>query len=453
MLTFFTTCKPFEGRNAVLQRNAIESWVRLGHGCDVILVGDDAGTAEIAAAFGLRHVPNVRRNEYGTPLLDSLFAEAEAVARHDLLCYLNADIMLMGDFLDAAACLEPERLLMISRRWNVDIKGAWNFDDPDWERKLHELTLERGFQKSALGGPDFFVFRRGQWGNIPPFALGRTRFDNWLIYAACTKGFPVIDASACVMAVHQNHDCGHADGGWAGAWHGVEAQRNQALARNGADTYNFLDATHLMTPEGPQPAMSPEHLARRYERRRAQWFDRRLFLAATLHELGRNEEALAVVKEAARACTNPASVRRYARAVLRILFAMGRRERAEDFIHKLLAAEPAPIMAYHLASICEELGAYETASRLFRAVLAHDGHNAATLKAGASYHLARTAVEIEDLETATRYAEACLAENPTHEAARALLERLQHPSDTTDRRGEITPKVPGAPLQPADARD
>ena len=35
MLTFFTTCKPFEGQTAVLQRNAIQSWLRLGRGCDV----------------------------------------------------------------------------------------------------------------------------------------------------------------------------------------------------------------------------------------------------------------------------------------------------------------------------------------------------------------------------------------------------------------------------------
>ena len=402
MLTFFTTCKPFEGATGVAQHNAIRSWLALGQACEVILVGDDAGTAEAAAELGVLHIADVGRNEYGTPLLDSVFAKAKAAARQDLMCYINADIMLMGDFLDAVKRLPPERLLMISRRWNVAVDGPWDFDDPDWQTKLHEHTLAHGVQKSPLGGPDFFVFQRYQWHEIPPFALGRTCFDNWLIYAAVSRGYPVVDASSCIMAIHQNHDCGHAEGGWSGAWLGEEAARNRALATNGAGTYNFLDATHLMTPEGLKPAMSPEHLARRYERRCGVWFDRRLFLADALHELGRHDEALRIIHEAGHIAGTPKRTCRYNRAVLRVLLDTGRTNQAQEFVARLITAEPSPTFAYHIASICQGLGARDLAASLFRAIAGDEGHESSRLEAGGHFHLAQIAAETGDGEAAHR---------------------------------------------------
>ncbi|MBN1917654.1 MAG: tetratricopeptide repeat protein [Verrucomicrobia bacterium] len=462
MLTFFTTCKPFTGAAAVLQRNAIESWRRIGRGCDIILVGDDAGTAEIAAEFGLRHAPKVERNEYGTPLLNSLFDTAQAMARHDVLCYLNADIMLMGDFMDAVRKLPPERLLMISRRWNVDVGGPWNFDEPEWERYLREHARSCGYQKSILGGPDFFVFRRGQWRDIPPFALGRTAFDNWLIYAALVRGYPVVDASACVMAIHQNHDCGHADGGWTGAWFGEEAVRNRALAADGSQFYNFLDATHAMTAGGLEPAMGAEHMARRVERRQAKWFDRQLFLAGTLKKLGRHDEALAVVKEAGRAAGTPDRVRRYVRARIEGLVACGRAGEIEPFVTRLIAAEPSPLMAYHLASICEDLGVYDTAIALFDAIADDESAEAAKIRPGATYHLARIAAENGDDDRARECAQRCLDADPAHLAARAILDRLEQERqageafvegirDLTPPRAAAPAQAPPAVRQPADA--
>ena len=59
MLTIFATPKPFRGHIAVIQRNAIRSWTLLRPACEIILMGNDEGTAEIAAEFGVRHVPEI----------------------------------------------------------------------------------------------------------------------------------------------------------------------------------------------------------------------------------------------------------------------------------------------------------------------------------------------------------------------------------------------------------
>jgi hypothetical protein len=49
MITLFSTPKPFVGHVGVIQRNAILSWQRLHPDVEIILVGEDAGTAEVCA--------------------------------------------------------------------------------------------------------------------------------------------------------------------------------------------------------------------------------------------------------------------------------------------------------------------------------------------------------------------------------------------------------------------
>src|ERR1019366_7468872 len=114
MISFFTTPKPFLGHIGVIQRNAIESWKRVHPQAEVILFGDEEGAAEAARALGARHEHEVDRNSLGTPLLSSLFDRAERLARHDRLCFLNADILLTDDFLATSTRLAQihERSLM-----------------------------------------------------------------------------------------------------------------------------------------------------------------------------------------------------------------------------------------------------------------------------------------------------------------------------------------------------
>ena len=56
VLTIFTTAKPFHGQIAVIQDNAIQSWTLLRPECEIILFGDEEGTAEAAAKFGINHI-------------------------------------------------------------------------------------------------------------------------------------------------------------------------------------------------------------------------------------------------------------------------------------------------------------------------------------------------------------------------------------------------------------
>ncbi len=70
MLTIFTTLKlrnmTFSGN---VQRNAIQSWMALDLPCQILLLGNDEGTAEIAAEYGLHHEPNIARIGDSPPLI------------------------------------------------------------------------------------------------------------------------------------------------------------------------------------------------------------------------------------------------------------------------------------------------------------------------------------------------------------------------------------------------
>ncbi len=253
MLTIFSTPKPFRGHIDLIQRNAIRSWTLLGPAVEVILIGDDFGAQEVAREFGIRHEPNVRRSEHGTKYLRPIFERAQQIARHEALCYVNCDIVLMSDFREALETLirshKRLRFLMIGRRRDMDIDEPLDFSGPDWERRLRTLASRNGKARPPQW-IDYFAFSRGLYGSIPPFAIGRPGWDNWLVWHARKSGALVADASAVVMAVHQNHDYSYHPDGDKGVWHGEEAQRNYKLLSGGRCFATIENATHRLTPGG-----------------------------------------------------------------------------------------------------------------------------------------------------------------------------------------------------------
>jgi hypothetical protein len=265
MLTLFASPKPFKGHIAVIQRNAIQSWARLRPRPDIILFGDEEGTAQVAAEFGARHVTDVARNEFGTPLLDDLFGKARDLASSDLLCYVNADIILMDDFLAALERVRQwhPRFLMVGRRTDLDIREPLDFDRPACADQLRALALASGKQRPAEW-IDYFAFSKDLAAEMLPLAIGRTAWDNWLIWHARALGASVVDASRAVLAIHQNHDYSHHPQGQAGIWQGKESQRNREMVGGWWRHYTTADATHVLTPT--RIASNPHHWVVKFKR-------------------------------------------------------------------------------------------------------------------------------------------------------------------------------------------
>jgi hypothetical protein len=245
MLTFFTVPKPFRGNIATIQRNAIRSWTLLRPACEVILFGDEDGTAEAAAGLGVRHDPNVARNDYGTPVLNDIFASAERLATHDALCYVNADIVLYGGLPSAVAAMASRRrrFLVIGKRTNLD-SGEDLVGRPGWGADLWDRAAERGELQPAWS-IDFFAFSKGLWSEFPPLAVGRVAFDNWLTFRARSQGAAVVDATGAVVAVHQNRDHGQIPA-TRDLWSPPEGRRSRELAGDPFNVFTIGDATHSL---------------------------------------------------------------------------------------------------------------------------------------------------------------------------------------------------------------
>jgi len=257
MITLFTMPKPFEGHLNIIQRNAIKSWRLLGEDVEILLLGDEIGTAEAARDFNARHLPEIACNENGTPLVNSIFETGQAHAQYDRICYINTDIILMSDFSKHLHVLDNQPTLLAGRRWDLDVPKPINFDNPAWESHLLCEIRVRG-RLMEPSGIDYFATPRQFWGKIPLFALGRLAWDSWLLWhARCDLNARVIDATAAITVIHQNHDYNHHKHGLAGVWYGPEASENLRLAGGFEHCYTLLESNWQLLSTGELTERGP----------------------------------------------------------------------------------------------------------------------------------------------------------------------------------------------------
>lgn len=254
-LTIFSAPKAFKDHIGLIQRNAVRSWIALGPRVEVILLGTDDGVAEIAAEFGLRHIPDIEANEYGTPLLNSMMGSAKAAASAPWLCMINADIILTSDllpFLDKLNTLPPA--LYIGLRSDIDLFDPIDFKDAAWESKLLDKVKAegrfRGRGDDSFNGTDYYIYPRDLYETVPPFAIGRFFWDSWLIAEVLRKGGEVVDASHDLLAIHQNHNYGHVKSGgnvdFYEYWKNPELNANFQLAGGFSDLMGPRDSSQKL---------------------------------------------------------------------------------------------------------------------------------------------------------------------------------------------------------------
>lgn len=213
-LTIFTAPKPFNNPHiATIQRNAIRSWQALGDEVEILLLGDEDGIAEKARAFGAHHIQDIEKNSYGTPLISSLFQAARDHNDSPLLAYVNADILLLPDFLSTSIWVSSKelRFLLVGQRWDLDVRNELAFTD-GWQERLRQECIARGKLHRPMGS-DYFIYPRQCFGQIPNFAIGRAGWDNWMIYESRQRGWKTIDATGSIQIIHQEHDYSHLPGG------------------------------------------------------------------------------------------------------------------------------------------------------------------------------------------------------------------------------------------------
>jgi hypothetical protein len=240
-LTILSTPKAFTGIFATIQTNAITSWTRLEPRPEIILFGDDDGTAEICADLGLRHVPDVATTSQGTPLLSDMFLRGQELASNPVVCWSNADIVFAAGLTEAARTVadSADPLYVVGRRVDIDQLAALDLE-PGWQGRLRLRAEAHGELKPA-NWIDYFMFPAGLFDELPEFAIGRPGYDPWLIWKAADLGATVVDATDCILAVHQRHDYSHV-GGRKVAFQGPEAAANAAIVDDWRHYHSILYA-------------------------------------------------------------------------------------------------------------------------------------------------------------------------------------------------------------------
>lgn len=253
-LTLFTAPKPFTNPHiALIQHNAIRSWLQLGSDVQVLLLGDEEGMAEEAEKLGVRQIKEIKRNSSGTPLISSLFETARQFNDSPLLAYVNADILLFEDFLSTAhdALAQACQFLLVGQRWDLDVTRELDFS-AGWQSRLKMECAEKGSLHKPVGS-DYFIFPRACFTSIPDFAIGRAGWDNWMIYQARRQGWKTVDASGAIYIIHQNHDYSHLPGGQT-HYHLPETDENIRLAGGRRTIFTLPNANFVFENGQIKPA-------------------------------------------------------------------------------------------------------------------------------------------------------------------------------------------------------
>lgn len=238
-ITICTTPKKWEGEFAVIQKNAIRSWQDAGN--PIFLLGNDSGTAEAAKELNCHHIKEIKKSEYKTPLLNSIFHEIKKNLKTEYILYVNADIILRGDFEQCIdACGVGKDFLIVGERKNAEVTNLLDFNE-DW---INRIIIDKRY--CGRRSRDYFLFKSNMFENIPAFALGRGRWDSWMVGEALLKGIPVVDASDVITCIHQNHGFNIPNvsikrGSWAHK--GPENDSNIALIRRSHPSFGKLRTT------------------------------------------------------------------------------------------------------------------------------------------------------------------------------------------------------------------
>jgi len=152
-------------------------------------------------------IPPPRRDRAQVPRYDCLFKTAAERATTELIMYSNSDMVYFPDLLAAMDKVASEHydFLMVGQRIDILYPRVLQFDDPNWAADFQRHVAVYGKPHGKFG-IDYFLYRTALTRDMPPFIVGRVRWDNWLLAQFIGNQDAVaVDSTRVVMAVHLNH--------------------------------------------------------------------------------------------------------------------------------------------------------------------------------------------------------------------------------------------------------
>lgn len=208
MITLFSPMRPFVGDIEIVQKQAINNWLRMSPSCEIFLIDDEESTtAEKTDGMDVKII-DVKRSISGVPLLDSMFEEVLKIAKYDVICYITADILLPKNFtheivnFDKLSSHKFGDYVGIGCRYDLLDDSISKIDLNDDE--YYDLCLKNSVKRKR-SGIDLWVINRKINVKYLPFPIGRCLTDNWFVAYCKYNNIKVVDFSDQIKMVHQNH--------------------------------------------------------------------------------------------------------------------------------------------------------------------------------------------------------------------------------------------------------
>ena len=261
MISLLCSPKPFVGRNALNQSNALHSWKAIHPDIEIILFGHPTGVEPVVEELHAVLVPEIECSSTGAPSFNAMVAYAKQYARYDLQAYVNCDILLNSSFLNAITASHKRftHFLLVGERIDLDQQSTIDTCKSDWLNVLAPLVKEGHLTLHGPTGVDYFGFMRGMWDSLPPVYMGRARCDQALLHYCLNRHIPIVDATQIVTAVHQYHDYSHVQGGRQEVFGGIDLSTMARTHNLHHSVPTITDADWRLTYDG--------YLTKRHNRR------------------------------------------------------------------------------------------------------------------------------------------------------------------------------------------
>jgi hypothetical protein len=210
-IILMTTTKPYDEYNKNIQLNAISSWISLDMNKVILINSNDSSNEKYFNSQDVKIVPIKRQSSTGVPYVRDIFESGyNYYDEGDMLCYINAYIILLNDF-----CLTLKSIPIHSFK-NYLIGGrSWKWNDPDQFLKRQSLPIDIDNVKKhgnldEVCCTDYFVHNKGLYQGIIPddILIARLSWDMWLNAKAMERKATTIDITNTCFSIHPNHGYG-----------------------------------------------------------------------------------------------------------------------------------------------------------------------------------------------------------------------------------------------------
>lgn len=211
-LLIVSTMKPMIEGFIIEQYNAVRSWQHLRLKPEIVIFGDDFGVSDFCRRYKIRNIPSVKKNKKDVPLVSDIIEQAYTLCDDSTyVAYINADILLLDDFCDNLEAFDRafpnvKSCLLTAIRFDTFKFRKLNFRKNEGKQWKSEVTNNFIGKPATADGIDLFVHKKGNYSNMPDFAVARLMFDTWMLDYAIKYFEVVVNLTDTVKIWHHLGD-------------------------------------------------------------------------------------------------------------------------------------------------------------------------------------------------------------------------------------------------------